>query len=350
MTEKNLVQRFCKKPFEFFEVASNGNVFCCCPGWLPKPIGNLQTNDFMEVWNSDIAQDIRASILDGNFKYCRAKECSLIASNTLPYKKDISDPYLKETIKNKSTVLKQKPKVLNLSYDRTCNLSCPSCRTKQIVIQGNEYDVKQKLQERLLADGLDDARKLIVTGSGDPFASRLYRNLLAKLDSSQYPQLKIHLMTNGLLFTQQAWENWHKINKSIRNVRVSIDAASEATYRIVRLGGDFQRLLKNLEFISFLRKTGALDFVSFEFVVQQKNYQEMTQFIKLGKTFDIDRVGFTRIRNWNTFTNPEFKLQTVHSLEHPEHSRFLNILKDPIFEDPIVFLGNLQEFMPTVAH
>ena len=347
MTEKDLKQRFCHKPFEFFEVTSNGNAFCCCPGWLPKPIGNLQTNDFMEVWNSDTAQDIRASILDGSFKYCRAQECPIIASNRLSYKKDVSEPHLKEAIANQAIVLKYKPKILNLAYDRTCNLSCPSCRTQKIVLKGKEYDATQKLQERLLADGLDDAHQMIVTGSGDPFASRLYQSLLKQLDSTQYPQLKITLMTNGLLFTKEAWENWHKINKSIKTVLISIDAASEATYRIVRRGGDFQRLLVNLEFISFLRSKKILDFVALQFVVQQKNYQEMANFVKLGKDFNFDRVVFSRIGNWGTFSSSEFELQTVHSPRHPEHSQFREIFKDPIFKDPIVNLGNLQEFLPS---
>ncbi len=327
MTEKDLAQRFCKSPFEFFEVSSNGNVFSCCPGWLPKPIGNLRTHDFMEVWNSDIAQDIRASILDGSYKYCRTKECPLIGSNSLPYKKDVADPKLKEVTKNNATVLKHKPKILNLAYDRTCNLSCPSCRTETIAIKGQEYDEKLQLQERLLANGLNDARRMIVTGSGDPFASRLYQSLLEKLDSSQYPQLRIHLMTNGLLFTKQAWEKWHKINKSIKSVQISIDAATEVTYRIVRRGGDFQRLLANLEFISGLRSKKILDFVSLEFVVQQKNYQEMARFVRLGKYFDFDRVAFYKIRNWGTFSSDEFKLQTVHSPEHPEYSQFLEIFQ-----------------------
>ena len=345
--EKDLSRRFCAKPFEFFEVTPSGDAFCCCPGWLPKPIGNLQTSELMDVWNSDAAKDIRASILDGSFKYCLAKECSLIGNGTLPSKKDVSEPDLKEIIEKGLTVLKKKPKIFNLAYDRSCNLSCPSCRTEQITLKGQDYDEKRQLQDRLLAVGLDDAQKLIVTGSGDPFASKLYRDLLATLDSDKYPQLRVHLMTNGQLFTPLAWEKWHKINKSIRSVQISIDAASEETYRIVRRGGNFQHLLANLEFISSLKKKGALDSVSIEFVVQQVNYKEMKDFVKLGKHFRFDRVGFVGIRNWGTFGKKEFRLQTVHAQTHPEHRQFLEVLKDPIFKDPIVDLGNLTEFIPT---
>jgi tetratricopeptide (TPR) repeat protein len=345
--EKNLSRRFCAKPFEFFELTANGDVFCCCPGWLPKPIGNLSTSDLMDIWNSHTAIDIRASILDGSFKYCLIKECPMIGNGTLPYKKDVSDPDLKEIIEKGLTVLKKKPKVLNLAYDRSCNLSCPSCRTEQIMINGKEYDEKRQLQDRLLAAGLDDAKELIVTGSGDPFASKLYRKLLATLDSDKYPNLIVHLITNGQLFTLQAWEQWHKIHSSIKMIQISIDAASVETYRIVRRGGDFQRLLVNLEFISSLKRKGAFYWVSLEFVVQKANYKEMKDFVELGKRFGFDKVSFAGIRNWGTFGKEEFRLQTVHDPNHPEYHQFLEVLKDPLFKDPIVNLGNLTDFLST---
>jgi sulfatase maturation enzyme AslB (radical SAM superfamily) len=346
MNKKDLSRRFCAKPFEFFSVHEKGDVTCCCRGWLPKSIGNLQTNEFMDVWNSDAAQDIRASILDGSFKYCLSKECLLIGNNTLPYREDVSEPDLKEIIENRLTVLKKKPKTINLSYDRSCNLSCPSCRTEPIMLKkGLEYDDKKQMQDRLLADGLDDAELLIVTGSGDPFASELYRTLLATLDSEQYPKLRVHLITNAQLFTPQIWEKWHKIHKSIKSVQISIDAASEDTYRVLRRGGEFKRLLVNLEFVSSLKRKGTLDWVSIEFVVQQKNYKEMKGFVELGKRFDFNRVGFAGIRNLGTY-GEEFDLQAVHTLSHPEHHQFLEVLTNPIFKDPIVDIGNLTEFLP----
>ena len=341
---KDLANRFCAKPFEFFEVASNGDALCCCWQWLPKTIGNLHDNDLMEIWNSESIREIRASILDGSFKYCREKVCPEIQNGGLPYRNEISDPDLQEIIRNGSTVLKKKPKMLNLAYDRSCNLSCPSCRTEQIVIKGKEYDEKHHLQERLLADGLEDARTLVVTGSGDPFASKLYRDLLTNLDAEEYPQLRVKLMTNGQLFTPQAWEKWKKSHKLIVEVQVSMDAASEETYRIVRRGGNFQNLLVNLEFIATLRRQGDLEWVRTDFVVQKTNYKEMKAYVEFSKHFGFDVAGFSMINNWGTFGPEEFDVQTIHNPAHPEHHQFLEVLKDPIFDDPIVYLGNLTEF------
>lgn len=343
-SDKDLSKRFCSKPFVFFEVVPNGDAFCCCTGWLPKPLGNLHNNDVMAVWNSEAAREIRTSILDGSFRYCRQKVCPEIGNGTLPYKEDVSDPDLKEIIEKGTTILTKKPKEFNLAYDRTCNLSCPSCRTEQIVIKGEEYAEKQQLQDRILATGLEDAEKLIVTGSGDPFASKLYRDLLADLDADKHPNLWVHLMTNGQLFTPLAWEKWKKSQKVIKTASISMDAASEETYRIVRRGGTFQNLLVNLEFVASLRRKGDLSGVQVDFVVQQANYREMKAYVELAKHFSFDSAGFSRITNWGTFTAKEFSLQAVHDPAHPEHSQFLEILKDSIFDDPIVDLGNLTEF------
>lgn len=342
----DLARRFCAKPFEHGEISPGGDFYCCCPDWLPTSIGNLHKTNLMSVWNSDKAQDIRRSILEGDFKYCRATKCPLIASGHLPYKDQVSDPELKEIIDKGLTVLTNKPKVLNLCYDRSCNLSCPSCRTSLITIKGEEYTEKLKLQEDLLASGLDDAELLVVTGSGDPFGSHLYRELLTTLDTKQYPKLTIKLMTNGQLFTPQAWEKWHKINKSIRVVAISVDAANDETYQIVRRGGKLPNLLTNLEFISQLRQQGDLDYVEISFVVQQLNYKEMPDFVRMGKRFKFDKVSFAKISDWGTYSSELFTSQTVHSFSHPEHQEFLEIFKDPILTDSIVYLGNLTEFLP----
>ena len=283
----DLANRFCAKPFEHFEVNQVGDVYCCCPDWLPTPIGNLETDDLENVWNSDTAKDIRQSVLDGNYKYCLAKRCPLISDELLPEKKYISEPDLREIIDRGLTVLDTKPKVLNLCYDRSCNLSCPSCRTSIITIKGEEYIQKEKLQDKLLESALDDAELLIVTGSGDPFGSHLYNQLLTNLDATQYPKLSIRLITNGQLFTPSAWDKWHKSNRSIKIVTISVDAASEQTYPLVRRGGEFPKLLANLEFVSQLRQQGDLDFVEICFVVQQLNYQEMPEFVKLGIRFTL---------------------------------------------------------------
>jgi hypothetical protein len=50
-----------------------------------------------------------------------------------------------------------------------------------------------------------------VTGSGDPFGSKIFRDLLFGIDGSKYPNVKINLQTNGVMFTPKYWKNMKKI-------------------------------------------------------------------------------------------------------------------------------------------
>src|SRR5689334_15479129 len=66
----------CSQPFERFEVlggGQRGDVFFCCQSWLPKSIGNMKERSVEQVWNSRAARDIRRSVLDGSFRYCKAE-------------------------------------------------------------------------------------------------------------------------------------------------------------------------------------------------------------------------------------------------------------------------------------
>ena len=45
----------------------------------------------------------------------------------------------------------------------------------------------------------------------------------------------------------------------------------------------------------------------FNFVVQKMNYKEMPDFVKWGLELDVDEVFFTKILNWGTYTDEEFK-------------------------------------------
>ena len=145
-----------------------------------------------------------ALYLEGDYKYCNATKCPLLASKTLPLSDTIKDERLQTIIDGNLTELSYTPVVLNLCYDRSCNLSCPSCRPEIITAKGEEYQLNLKLQNELLNSGLNDTELLIVTGSGDPFGSRLYKELLASLDSSTYPRLTVKLMTGGAAITTRS--------------------------------------------------------------------------------------------------------------------------------------------------
>jgi MoaA/NifB/PqqE/SkfB family radical SAM enzyme len=345
-------QLFCSRPFKWFEVTQVneiGEVYMCCPSWLDTSIGNLQYQAVEEIWNGKKAQELRRSILDGSFKYCNHSRCPFLQTILAPVEKvdDVTDEALKQVIGKKLTILPYGPREVNCSYDRSCNLSCPSCRTEIIVERKNKRQILA-VQRKIHEEALKDAHLLYITGSGDAFGSPFFRKWLQTMRKEGMPNLeKIHLHTNAQLLTPAMWSTIPKdIQRLIKSVEISIDAASSITYSINRRGGSFEKLLKNLEFISSLRKTGSLEWVGISMVVQENNFMEMPDFIHLGKRFHVDTIYFSKLVNWGTYSEEEFKNRAIHIPSHPRHSEFVDLLKNEFFKEALVNLGNLTETIP----
>src|SRR6185503_6876369 len=139
-----------------------------------------------------------------SFSHCNHEVCPDIQAGTLPTRAKASrDPRLREIIDGNKTVLEGIPRFINFSNDKSCNLSCPSCRTERIQFnEGPGYEVRKRLHDRLVAAFLtkptDQPFTLSVTGSGDPFASRVFREFLFELDGSRFPNMQVNLQTNGV--------------------------------------------------------------------------------------------------------------------------------------------------------
>lgn len=344
--EEYLKDRFCSKPFEFTAInpSGHGSLQCC---WVTKSMGKVDENNSVEdVWNSISAQEVRKSILDGSFHYCRKELCPHIHNGDLPLKKDVTDPRLKKIIDEDITILDHGPQVYQFNHDRTCNLSCPSCRTELILeTSGPRYEkMLQTLNLSITDKALKNTREISLTGSGDPFASKIYRDFLLSLDGEKYPHLRINLFTNGVLFDEEMWKKMHKIQKNIAHVRVSLDGISEPTYNYTRRGGNLERVKKNVAFLAKLLEAGYFIDLVLCFVVQKMNFRDMIPFVTFAKSFSGVKVQFQKIYNWDTYSPQEFQIHDICDEKHPDFLEFLSVLKDPLLAEPIVDLGNIIPF------
>ncbi len=117
---------------------------------------------------------------------------------------------------------------------------------------------------------------------------------------------------------------------------------------IVRRGGTFQNLRKNLAFIGGLRLTGEIRSLRFSMVVQARNFTEMPAFVRLGEEFAADHVYFQMIRNWGTFSDAEFKAEYIGDPAHPRNKEMIAILEAPEMSRPIARIGNILGYTRTL--
>lgn len=348
----DLKGRFCAKPFENVDLLPGGGVHACCAVWQPEAMGNVyETRDWRDVWNGPMYQKMRQSILDGSYRYCNKLSCSFIQNDSLPRHEQAAadDARWEEIISEQLVEIPFAPRIVNLSYDRSCNLSCPSCRTE--VLQANEPE-RQRMDEmtdRIVLPLLQDAELVTITGSGDPFGSKTFRRLLTRLGGLDYPNLQYNIITNGQLLTPEMWDQFPRFRERVRHIAVSVDAATPETYRKLRRGGELEKLLPNLRYIGEHREELGIEHYRLGFVVQKENFREMPAFVRLAKEVGANELQFQRLINWGTFSHEEYKDKAVCLPDHPLHAEFLEIMQDPIFEDPMLELGMLRAFMPESA-
>lgn len=318
---QELQGNFCPMLWNTVHVLPGGNVHSCCSVWMRTPIGNVFGQSVDEVWHGPQAQAVRQSGVDGDYRFCGKISCPHIQRAAFDDNALSKSFWLKH-----APALPEGPARFNLSYDLSCNLSCPSCRKEMVVAKGAELDRIEGATDRII-DALRGAERVEVTGSGDPFASKSFRRLLQRINRDEFPRLRITIMSNGQLMRRSEWPKFEHLHGMIDAVNISVDAAQPETYRVLRRGGELDDLIPNLHFIGELRARGNITHFRLCFVVQQQNYREMTEFYELARQAGADEVHYQMLHDWGTMPAAQLNRQRVHLAEHPEFPAFVECLK-----------------------
>lgn len=346
MNKINILKDYvCLQPFRYLDVQDNSQ-WVCCPSWAPTNIRThidgsplyqreYELEDLMNNWNGPIASSIRKSVVDGTYSHCNHKVCpdlsQIINTGVVPknfVKKE-------EFIKMLDNGFLAEPEEVLFGFDRSCNLKCPSCRSAQVPNDDSESkDFKHKkfLLNQIENQFSSSIKGLRITGSGDPFYSKLYRDYLINFDDTKYPNLEqIHIITNGILLTKKMWESLNS-KKWIKSIEVSIDAGCKETYEnITRLNGDWDKLIENLKFLSTQESIKSF---GFSMVVSQHNYKEMKMFYDIIQ--DIFKVSTTNLYiNYRQIIHWQMGAYSINDISnisvfepgHPEFNDFLYELK-----------------------
>ena len=186
----------CAVPFTSLEIHDRAR-FLCCASWLTKYLP--ENSDPKQAWESKEANQIRESVLDGSYKYCDTVQCpylhqlehlgktSIGKGNPLIPKNNIP-PYIQKKLDQyRNGGLK--PSIIQFSFDRTCNLKCPSCRIEIFTANKKKILEVENTIELIQEQYGQYAETLYITGSGDPFISVGFRNFLRNFNQTKWPKL-----------------------------------------------------------------------------------------------------------------------------------------------------------------
>jgi MoaA/NifB/PqqE/SkfB family radical SAM enzyme len=291
-TRKDLgIKERCPRPFDTVLIDRQGSCYACeCQSWLPQSIGNLQVKPLAEIIGSNMHTHLQGSITDNTYRYCNEHQCSYIKGGRL--------------MDSDANNIRH----LRLAIDDSCNLRCPSCRKSMIFHkEGSAYTLGIRLADKI-NEWLHDHKHPIqahIGSDGDPFASHVYRHFMEQ--TPERDNIKYSILTNGLLF-KEFHTRVPNVMRNLKELGVSIDGASRATYEKLRLGGKWEKIIEGLECMAEQKQKHGFRFI-LHFVVQKDNYHEMETIIDLGEQYGADRVWLNKIEDWGT--SDDFHTQDI---------------------------------------
>lgn len=347
----------CSVPARHFEIHSDGTVSACCMSWLPTRCGNILTDSIEDIINNSNRNKIVENMKCGKFDDCNDL-CPQL-STFLKIGLNERHNWAFTPIKTLQHKIDKRPYQVYFSYDRSCNLQCPSCRNGLILYKLSDkspeavrvrtiHEKTEKLVDALLETGHEVV--LSITGSGDAFASPIYWNYLKKLASKQQgSNLKLNLLTNGLLMTEAHWIQIKPLWKHISFLNISIDAATEETYKIVRKGGQFKKLVNNLDFLDKFISEGNLPNLNgwqSNIIVQKDNFHELKQFVEWQLSYkNVTHIWTNLLTRWHHMDDEQYNEMAVWKEGHTNRYDLIEILKDPIFNNEKIIFGNMSSLI-----
>lgn len=304
----------CNVPWKHVTVDLNGDVLLCeCDAWLPLSIGKVEDfSSLPAVWDSNRARSLQQDITDKKYTWCAVDSCGVVQHDVVRYQHS-----------------------LHINLDQSCNLSCPSCRRQQIMLDsGPEFEIKSQRLQTVMSwlEKFDQPIHITLSGNGDPLASKIIRPLIQ--DYKPMFGQTFNIKTNGLLLKKLLPGN--ALKDAIVKYSISVDAGSKAVYEKVRRPGRWEVLMENLQWLSLNRNRAS---VIVDFVVQRDNLQDMPAFVDLCAKFGFI-AHFSKLVDWGTWSstvntpdsytivNGTFLDHDVANLTHKDHGNFVTMVNE----------------------
>ncbi len=319
------MSKICTYPFYHAEINIDGNVSCCCPDFTDfYYLGNIYEQNFEEIWYGEKWKNFRENILAEKYDKCHTEIC-----------KGLDD----EQFKSKEKMLKEYiecidggifPQHITLSIDSICNVQCIMCRDWNLPLNTKEQERLKANFEKFLYM-MKDAKRITLDGSGEVFASQYHKRLI-KAAVARYPKLKFDIFTNGLMCNEKTLRDFCLTDR-LNMVTVSLHAGCEKTYNRIVKGSNYEKVLKNIKYLSELKKEGKLKGFALTFVLSSLNFKDLPDFVKIAVENDA-YPNIWPIRPYNNcrVCNSQNKYD-ITIREHPRFNELLEILENPILKE-----------------
>jgi len=287
----------CTRPWTTLELLSLQPPMAgpCNEDWLKRPLEPLAGGTLLSAWNGPYLRTQRERLAardDGAVCHAHCSERTRAEGQPLARERVLLTGRAPAFLANRllqarellagAAALASRPTAFSFGPTGRCNHRCVMCH--------NLWDRDHARVFELPADFYDQIRALLptlaelhVSGAGEPLVSKPFREFLAGLDATRYPDLRVHLTTNGALLDARLQQRLLAV--PFGTLLVSLNAVSAETHRAVCGADDYPRVRANLDALLANRPRFAAGppAVQLSFVVMRKNVHELPAFLELAR-------------------------------------------------------------------
>lgn len=278
-----IVEGFCEYPFQRLKFTPEGDVTMCC--WHQrKCLGNILRNSLEEIWNGELANEIRQSTSQGVMhKTCRVESCPYFHQKELPLKQIEMKSY------PTSFEIDLPTQHCNIGGENPSekNPACFMCERHL-----NFQPQKDRLNEvcRAIQPYVRHVNWIHIQGIAEPFWKDRIFEIIDLLGVSQYSdRIGITTTTNGTVMTEKRRRRFLEL--PISCITWSLDAASPDIYKKVRRVDMYPQIVRNLKAYC-QERTSENQWVNIHNNINTVNIGDVVGMVELAAEAGVDQLDF----------------------------------------------------------
>lgn len=224
-------------------------------------------------------------------------------------------------------------KRLEIILSEKCNINPPCIMCgRNIHLKNNPHFYDNGFFDFALFDKFKDELKQIehleISAGGEPLLYPRFLDVIGLLGE----KTTFSFVTNGILLTPELSEKLLHGNKAF-NINISIDAATQETYKLIRQNDNFYKIISNIKAINeFKAKYNLSTNVKISMTLNIFNIDEALDFVKMGERLGCKEIRFNHFNSYPDFvplTRPDLTYKGISCQTIPiKHDRIM----DSVFE------------------
>ena len=223
------------------------------------------------------------------------------------------------------------PDVVQMNFTFDCNLRCKMCsmheQKESLLSQGRQVDIDSDALMTIMRGAKDLGAKAVLFIGGEPF---LRNDLFDLVKYAKNLGLASVIVTNGVLLNKENIEK--SFNAGLEWLSISIDAASENTFRKIRGKNTFDIIINNLKNLNAIKEKERKEWPKAVAVctIMNDNLEELSDVVYLCKELKIERVLFQPVVANNI--DQAQRIASSPSFVTPDRFKILDTAIDKLIE------------------